>query len=105
LSGCRGAETVENSIDRVDCGGGDSGNFPIFPVSIAEEVLTYVLFMLCKDAKRERSSAERTRAVAADDCHGDAMGAYKARTRPLILWFFLIPALLTIAATVAVQEF
>ena len=62
-------------------------------------------FMLCKDAKRERSSAECTKAVAADDCHGDAVGAYKARTRPLILWFFLIAALLTIAATVAVQGF
>ena len=33
------------------------------------------------------------------------MGACNARTRPLRLWFFLIPALLTIAATVAVQEF
>ncbi|HVR25210.1 MAG TPA: MG2 domain-containing protein [Candidatus Polarisedimenticolia bacterium] len=33
------------------------------------------------------------------------MGAYNARTRPLIMWFFLIPALLTIAASVAVQEF
>jgi hypothetical protein len=64
-----------------------------------------VPFMLCKDAKRERSSAECTKAVAADDCHGDAMGAYQARTRPVILWFFLIAALLTIAATVAVQEF
>jgi uncharacterized protein YfaS (alpha-2-macroglobulin family) len=74
-------------------------------VSIAEEVLTDVPFMLCKVAKRERSSAECTKAVAADDCHGDAMGACNARTRPLILWFFLIPALLTIAATVAVQEF
>jgi uncharacterized protein YfaS (alpha-2-macroglobulin family) len=33
------------------------------------------------------------------------MGARNARTRPLRLWFFLIPALLTIAATVAVQKF
>jgi hypothetical protein len=37
----------------------------IFPVPIAEEVLTYVPFVLCKDEKRESSSAECTKAVAA----------------------------------------
>jgi uncharacterized protein YfaS (alpha-2-macroglobulin family) len=96
---------LKTRLIALDCGGGDFGNFPIFPVSIADEVLTDLPFMLCKDAKRERSSADCTKAVAADDCHGDAMGAYNARTRPLRLWFFLIPALLTIAAVVAVQEF
>ena len=78
---------------------------PSFRCLLQKKSSPNVPFMLCKDAKRERSSAECTKAVAADDCHGDAMGACNARTRPLILWFFLIPALLTIAATVAVQEF
>jgi uncharacterized protein YfaS (alpha-2-macroglobulin family) len=61
--------------------------------------------MRCKDAPGARSTAERTKAVAADECHGDAMGAYNARTKPPRVWFLLIPALLTIAAIVAVQQF
>ena len=63
------------------------------------------LLTLCKDAGNERSTAECTKAVAADDCYGDAMGAYNARTKPPRVWFLLIPVLLTIAAMVAVQQF
>jgi hypothetical protein len=52
-----------------------------------------------------RSKAEDSKAVAADDSHGDAMGASSGTINPPRFWLLFIPALLAIAATVAVQQF
>jgi len=96
---------AENPRRRLRWRLGDLSNFPG-----AESTLAFAkcLFIPRKDTAGARSTAECTKAVAADDCHGDAMVAMKIQPNPSRVWSLSVLAMITltmIAAMVAVQQF